>query len=494
MKLYRLKAHGLYLFIVLLFASCNPSKNKNTSASKEVSQRPNILLVDIDDLGWHDLGYMGSHYYETPNIDKLASEGMIFTNAYSAAANCAPSRAALFTGQWAPRTGVYTVASSERGKSKNRKLIPIKNTKYISHDELTIAQVLKKHGYKTAHLGKWHISHDPTDFGFDVNYGGWEAGNPDYGGMNGYFSPWDNPYLKNGPKGEYLTDDLTDLAIKWLKKVHNQPFFMNFATYAVHTKLQGKPKLVKKYKHKKGSYGQNNPVYAAMIQTVDTDVGRLIDYLKKSGKFENTFIIFTSDNGGVYGITHQWPLRAGKGSYYEGGIRIPMIIVWLGKVKPGTSTNQLVVNLDFFPTFLAVAGIKKPKNKILDGRSLVPILQGKKLPKRPLFWDFPIYLQKYTTPNQNSDVCFRTRPGSSVRLGSWVLQQYYEDNHLELYNIDIDLGERKNLVKTFPKKTNKLHHLLAQWRKKVHAPVPTKLNPDYVPSGCPENTILKWTK
>ncbi len=471
--------------LTLLFFILTGIKNSNGN-QLSANPKPNILLINIDDLGWRDLGYMGSHYYETPNIDKLAAEGMIFTNAYAAAANCAPSRASMFTGQWPARTGVYTVGSSERGESKDRKLIPIPNELFIKPNTLTIAQVLKANNYSTCHVGKWHISKDPTKFGFDVNIGGAEYGHP----PGSYFSPWNNRTLKDGPKGEYLTDHLTDLAIEFLKTTHDKPFFMNFATYAVHTPLQGKPELVEKYKNKKGSYGQDNAEYAAMIQTMDTNVGRLIDYLKKSGKFKNTFIIFTSDNGGVYGITHQWPLRAGKGSFYEGGVRIPMIVIWPGKVAPGTSTNQPVINMDFFPTFLDVAGISK-KNKMLDGTSILPILENKIRPAGPFFWDFPIYLEalkKYPSI-ESRDLCFRTRPGSSVRLGHWVLLQYYEDNYLELYNIDIDLGERKNLIKVFPDKTKQLYDILVQWRKKINAPVPAQLNPDYRPGGCPSNVF-----
>jgi arylsulfatase A-like enzyme len=453
--------------------------------------KPNILLIDIDDLGWRDLGYMGSQYYETPHIDSLATEGMVLTEAYAAAANCAPSRASLFSGQWPSRTGIYTVGSSERGRSVNRKLIPVENTLYLKPDQLTFPQLLQKNGYHTCHVGKWHISKNPTDYGFDVNIGGAEYGHP----PGGYFSPWHNRTLKDGPKGEYLTDHLTDLALDYLKTVGDKPFFMNFALYAVHTPLQGKPALVAKYKQKKGSYGQDNPEYAAMIETMDTNVGRIIDYLKSSGKFDNTLIIFTSDNGGVYGITHQWPLRAGKGSYYEGGIRIPMVAVWPGHIKPGSSSSQPVINTDIYPTFLGVAGIKKPAGKVLDGHSFLSVLEGGTRPVEPMFWDFPVYLEtlkKYAPNRQSADQCFRTRPGSSVRLGSWVLQEYYEDGHLELYNIDTDLGERKNLAKLYPDKAKQLHELLIHWRQKLHAPVPRQLNPDYQPGGCPVNTELGW--
>src|SRR5699024_801791 len=376
----------------------------------------------------------GSRYYETPNIDILASEGMVFTNAYSAAANCAPSRASMFSGQWAARTGIYTVNSSKRGNNKNRKLIPVPNQKYLDSKVLTFTQILQSNGYATCNVGKWHISKNPKDFGFDVNYGGAEYGHP----PAGYFSPWHIRTLKDGSKGTYLTDKLTDLAIKFLKKHKKKPFFLTFATYAVHTTLQAKPELEKKFEQKKGSYEQSNPTYAAMIKTMDTNVGRLINYLKESGKYKNTFIIFTSDNGGVYGITHQWPLRGGKGTYYEGGIRIPMIIVWPDKVKTGTSVDQVVTNLDFFPTFLDVANIPKPKTKILDGSSILPLLEGYLRNSSPCFWDFPIYLQSYTPKSQSADSCFRTRPGASVRMGSWVLLQYYENNKMELYNLEMD--------------------------------------------------------
>jgi arylsulfatase A-like enzyme len=466
------KINSFLIALIIICSHTYAKKGHEPLSSNKTT--PNILLINIDDLGWRDLGYMGSHYYETPNIDKLATEGMVFTNAYSASANCAPSRASLFSGEWGPRTGVYTVGRSERGKSKDRKLIPITNTLYINDHILTIAQVLKANGYSTCHVGKWHISKDPKDFGFDVNIGGAEYGHP----PGGYFSPWHNRTLKDGPAGEYLTDHLTDLAIDYLKTVGNKPFFMNFATYAVHGPWQGKPDLVEKYKKKKGSYGQNNPTYAAMIETMDTDVGRLLNYLKKTGKFKNTFIIFTSDNGGVYQITKQWPLRAGKGSFYEGGIRIPMLVVWPGQVKPETSTSQPVVNLDFFPTFLDIAGIQKPNDKILDGKSFLPVLKGETLSVKPLYWHFPIYLEEGN--KETTDSIFRTRPGSSIRQGPWVLQEYFEDNHLELYNLETDLGERKNLVEIYPIKVKELYGLLLQWRARVHAPVPAKLNPGYM--------------
>jgi arylsulfatase A-like enzyme len=290
--------------------------------------------------------------------------------------------------------------------------------------------------------------------------------------------------LKEGPEGEYLTDRLTDLAIGFLKTHTGKPFFMNFATYAVHTPLQAKPELVQHFRQKQGSYGQDNPVYAAMIRTVDANIGRLIACLKQTGEFDHTLIVFTSDNGGVYRITRQWPLRAGKGSYYEGGIRVPLFVVWPAVVKPGTTTATPVVNTDFFPTFLAAAGIAVPAHKTLDGRSFLPVLSGRKLPPRILHWYFPIYLEGGN--EETTDPCFRTRPGESLRCGPWVLQHYFEDGHLELYNLDMDPGERKNLARLFPRRVQMLQDSVRAWRMQVRAPVPNSPNPRYTGACQPK--------
>lgn len=447
------------------------------------SPRPNILLINIDDLGWKDLGFMGSSYYETPNIDRLAAQGMVFSNAYASASNCAPSRAALFSGQYAPRTGVYTVGNSDRGQSVHRRLIPTPNTKYLADEKLTIAEILQQHGYRTAHVGKWHISPNPTTQGFDANIGGLAAGNPSMGGdMGGYFAPYNNPTLTEGPEGEYLTDRLTSEAIAFFEAVGDQPFFMNFAPYIVHTPIQPKEELETKYRQKPGTEAHSHAGYAAMVETMDQNVGRLLEHLKQSGKLGNTFIVFTSDNGGLYNISKQWALRSGKGSYFEGGIRVPMIVAWSGQVEPGSTSEQPVSNIDFFPTLLEVAGIEQPKGKVLDGVSIVPVLKGGQLEQRPLFWHFPIYLQAYKWGERDpgiSDPYFRTRPGSVIRQGPWKLHEYFEDGRLELYNLETDIGEQRNLAETFPEKTEKLHNLLRRWRERVEAPVPQEPNSEY---------------
>ncbi len=445
---------------------------------KTAENRPNILFINVDDMGWTDLGFMGSSYYETPHIDKLASEGRVFTDAYAPAANCAPSRACVFTGQYGPRHGVYTVGSSERGSARFRKLIPTPNMKFIGEENITFAALLKEAGYATVHLGKWHISPDPLENGFEVNFGGYEAGHP----TAGYFSPYNNPALSDGPKGEYLTDRLVDEAIGYLNsRDKNRPFLMSMQFYTVHTPIQAKSEVVEKYRAKLSGPAHFNPTYAAMIEHLDTNVGRLLDAVDKLGLRDDTLVLFTSDNGGIYNISRQSPLRGEKGSYYEGGIRVPMAVRWPGKVRPRTVCHTPVSGIDFFPTFLDAAGVSVPRTKTLDGASLMPLLTDtKELPKRPLFWHFPVYLQAYGQGNvETRDPLFRTRPGSAMRLGRWKLQEYFEDGGLELYDLQNDIGERRNLAEMLPDTTKQLHQILKDWRRQTHALVPSEPNPRY---------------
>ncbi len=446
----------------------------NSILNGKAAEKPNILIINIDDLGWKDVGFMGSSYYETPNIDSLSKNGMIFTNGYSSAANCAPSRACLMTSQYTPRHGIYTVDNSDRGESKNRKLIPTPNKVFLDDNKITIAELLQSNGYKTCHIGKWHLGDDPKTQGFDVNVGGAHYGSP-----SSYFSPYHNKALPDGAPGEYITDRLADEAVNVLKNIGQQPFFMYYATYAVHSPLQAKEEIIQKYKKKTGTEAQNNATYAAMIESMDQSIGKLVKCLKDEGKFENTFIIFTTDNGGVYNRSKQWPLRAGKGSYYEGGIRVPLFIVWPQKVKPSTTCNVPVSNIDFMPTIADVANIKLPQEQTVDGVSLISLLTEKATSlDRPLFWHFPIYLEGNV--EEARDTIFRTRPGSVIRLGDWKLHEYFEDGGLELYNLKEDIGEKNNLVNTNPETAKKLHKMLIEWRNKVNAPVPDKLNPEYI--------------
>lgn len=445
-----------------------------TSISSEA--KPNIIYINVDDLGWADLGYQGSTYYETPHIDKLAKSGAIFTNAYAPAANCAPSRACCMTGQWTPRHGVYTVNNSDRGNPKDRKLIPVKNTLHIKDSNLTMATALKNAGYKTCHIGKWHLSKDPTNNGFDINIAGTHAGGP-YSG--GYHSPYKYPNCEQKEPGEYLTDRLTSEAIGFIDKHQHKPFFLHLAYFTVHTPIQGKKDKIKKFKVKTPSNGQNNATYAAMISSLDDNIGKLKNYLEQKKLLENTLILFTSDNGGVWKISKQWPLRAGKGSYYEGGIREPLIISWKGKIKPDTRVHIPVQGIDYFPTFLAAAGAKKPDTKKLDGINILPLAMGKDEPsERALYWHFPIYLQGGNEDCQDS--IFRTRPGSAIRHGNWKLIEYFENGELELYHLKKDPSEKSNVAKTFPSKTKALLEMLSHWRDETGAPVPTEKNPGFI--------------
>ena len=424
-------------------------------------------------MGWKDVGYMGSSYYETPNIDTLSKLGKVFLNGYAASANCVPSRASLMTGKWTTRHGMYTVNSSERGKSINRKLIPTKNTRVLNKEHTTLPTVLNENGYTTIHAGKWHISKNPLNYGFDINIGGANNGHP-----GSYFPPYKNIELEPGEKTQ-LTDAIMEKVIAQIAIV-KQPFFLNYAPYAIHTPIQPIKSLLTKYEEKNASNGQNNAAYATMIENLDTNIGLLIATLKKENRFENTLLVFTSDNGGLYGITNQHPLRAGKGSYYEGGIREPFFFVWKNNIKANTKSTIPITNIDLFPTLLEVAGIDNTQHQ-LDGNSLLSVLIDKtQTLERPLFWHFPIYLQAYRKKNnENRDPLFRTRPGSVVRYGNWKLHYYFENNEIELYNLSNDIGEKNNIAEENKEKTAELLLLLKNWWKETNAPIPTQLNPDF---------------
>lgn len=440
-------------------------------------EKPNIVYINIDDLGWTDLSCYGSDFYETPNIDKLASKGIKFTDAYASASNCAPSRASLFSGMYSLRHGIYTVNSSERGKTEHRKLIPTPNNTILHDSIITIAETLKNIDYTTASIGKWHLGEDPKTQGFDINIGGTHAGHP-----KSYFSPYKNSNLKDGPKGEYLTDRLTNEAISFINEHKNTPFFLYMTFYTVHTPIQGKKELIKKYRTKKTNLNHFNYTYAAMIEAMDFNVGRIINTLEELNLTKNTLIIFTSDNGGLYTVSKQTPLKHGKGSYYEGGTRVPLIIRWDNKIKPKLISKTPVNNIDFYPTFLELTSLKPTNNQVLDGQSLTPILfDSGKIKKRPLFWHFPIYLQAEKGFNKNTgrDPYFRTRPGSTIRYGKWKLHHYFENNEIELYNLKKDISEKNNLSKSNPRKTSKLLKILNTWQRKTNAPIPVTLNPSY---------------
>lgn len=444
------------------------------------AEKPNIVFFLIDDLGWRDVGCFGSRFYETPNVDRLAQQGMRFTSAYSNGPNCAPTRACLMSGQYSPRHGVYTVGTAARGNARGRKLIPVKNTTTLRGDIVTIAEALKPAGYVSASMGKWHLGSDalgPIGQGFDVNVGGNRAGHP-----RSYFSPYRNKDLADGPKGEYLTDRLTDEAIKFIEANKDRRFFLYLPHYAVHTPLQAKKDLIAKYRSKKPAGGQGNAVYAAMIDSTDQGIGRVLAALDRLHLAERTVVIFFSDNGGVGGITSMAPLRGAKGMLYEGGVRVPLIVRWPGKVKAASVCEEPVIGVDFYPTLLELAGAPEPK-QTLDGVSIVPLLrQAGGLKREAIYWHFPAYLQGRGGRNKN----WRTTPAGAVRAGSFKLLEFFEDGGLELYDLDRDIGEKSNLAEKMPDKTRELHAMLVKWRKAVKAPVPTEKNPQYDPTAAPK--------
>jgi arylsulfatase A-like enzyme len=452
--------------LILIISSCS-------TKPKEIT-RPNIIIINVDDMGWKDVGFMGSKYYETPNIDALARQGMVFTNGYASASNCAPSRACLMTGQWSPRHGIYTVSPSTRGKSEDRKLIPTKNTHTLPTQFKILPEVLQENGYTTCQAGKWHLSDNPLEYGFDLNIGGGHNGLP-----KSYYPPYKNVNIEKG-KAEYLTDLIMEKALQFVDTVQ-RPFYLNYAPYAVHVPIMPVDSLLHKYENKAPWQGQGNAEYATMVDNLDRNIGLLITKLKEKNVFDNTLIVFTSDNGGLYGITKQKPLRAGKGSYYEGGIREPFFFVLPNKIKSSTASDVPISNLDIFPTILTYAGIESNTME-LDGQNLSSVLEGKtKAMERPLFWHFPIYLQAYNVnDNENRDPLFRTRPGSVVRMGDWKLHYYFEDNGMELYHLADDIGELNNLAETHPEKREELLQLLKKWWKETNAPIPTELNPEYI--------------
>lgn len=450
-----------------------------------VATPPNILLVFVDDLGWADLGSYGSKYYETPNLDRLAAGGVKFTDAYAAAAICSPSRSALMSGKYPARTGItdWIRASFQKaepqydGKNKKeyerdltQKLIVPPIPFELPLSEKTTAEYLKEQGYFTAFVGKWHLGledHYPDKQGFDVNIGGCDFGQPP-----SYFDPYANATTKGIPtlparkEGEYLTDREADEVIQLIRKNKGKPFFINYAPYAVHTPLGGKPDMVAKYKAKTPTE-QKNPVYAAMVESMDEAVGKILAELEAQNLLENTLVIFTSDNGGLLGnpnnpITSNPPFRSGKGYPYEGGIRVPMLVSWKGQITPRVSGSP-VITMDIFNTILEAAGTGPDRSIPNDGVSLLPhLLEGKPVPTRDLFWHFPHYRYEDVTPY------------SIVRSGYWKLIHYYEDDSDELFNLKDDIAETRNVADRLPKKREELRGKLSAFLERTEAKVPMK--------------------
>lgn len=463
--MHRILAVLCFLFIALF------------SMNRTQADPPNILMIYLDDFGWRDTGYMGSDFYETPHLDQLAREGMIFTNAYSCAANCAPARACLMSGQYTPRHEIYNVGTGPRGNPKHRKLKHIPGTNTLDPKIRTWAAQLQKAGYATATMGKWHLSDDPLPYGFDMNIGGTHSGGP----PRGYYPPHGNvPGLKDAPQGEYITDRLSDEAIKFIRKNREKPWALYLTHFAVHTPLDAKKELLPKYQAKPKGKLHHHVAMATMIQAMDDGVGRIQTALEELELTKNTVVLFYSDNGGYGPATDMKPLKGYKGTYYEGGIRVPFFVKWPGVVEAGGRSEEPIIGVDLYPTICEIANAELPKDQPLDGKSLVPLFRGeKKWPERALFWHFPAYLQSYSVWNEQRDPLFRSRPCSIIRLGDWKLHQYFEDGDLELYHLRDDIGETTNLAKKNPEKAQELLETLTAWQKEISAPIPSEPNPQY---------------
>ena len=457
--------------------------------------QPNIVLIFADDLGWKDVGYQGSDFMETPNIDQLAKEGMVFTHGYAAAGNCAPSRACLLSGNYAPRHHVYAVGSTDRGPKTSQRLVPVPNKSGLAQDNITFADALKAAGYVTGIFGKWHLDGkdgaEPAEQGFDVvheSFHGWK----------------DKEKNDQNPKGIY---SLTQAAGEFMEKNKDRPFLVYLPHYAIHTALQARPATLERFKAKAAGKQHHDPLYAACTYDLDDGVGLLMKKLKELGLKENTLVVFTSDNGGTQ-KSSQEPLRGSKGGYYEGGIREPFIVRWPAVTKPGSTCDVPVINVDLFPTFLAAAGATT--EKVLDGESLLPLLKSEgDLKRKAIFWHFPGYLDNPVIRGRELDVKtgFRTRPVSVIHKGDWKLHLFLEEwqldggreklaaNHaVELYNLKDDIGERTDLATQNTAKRDELLDDLLAWHQSIKAVVPTEPNPKFDPSATGKSKKGKGKK
>lgn len=436
-------------------------------AEAQTSARPpNVIVILVDDWGTTDLGCYGSKLYETPNIDRLAADGTRFATGYSACTVCSPTRAALLTGKYPARLHL-TDWIAGHGRPFAKLKIP-DWTKFLKHEEVTLAEQFKAAGYATASIGKWHLTpalttgdeaYYPETHGFDVNVGGYHRGQPP-----SYHAPYKIPTLKEGPDGEFLTDREAAEAVKFIEANRAKPFFIYLPHYAVHTPIQSKKEVADRYAaklEKAPGLAQRNASYAALVESVDDAVGSIRAALKRNGLAEDTIIVMTGDNGGLLPITDNAPLRAGKGSAYEGGVRVPFIVTWPGKIAPKVVTETPAITVDIYPTVLELAGVSR-KDSLVDGVSLAPLLtKGVKPDRDTVFWHYPHYHPGGATPY------------SAIRSGDWRLVHFYEDGRDELYDLGSDVGEKVELSAKQPEVAKRLRDRLDAWLKSVDAQFPT---------------------
>jgi arylsulfatase A len=450
------------------------------SASKAVAKKPNIIFILIDDMGWKDLGCYGGDFFETPNIDRLAAQGMRFTDAYAACAVCTPTRASILTGKYPARLHMdgHIRPELKPYPQGSGKLLNPQFKQWLEPSEVIIAEALNTGGYTSASIGKWHLGEQSGPQYYPQNQGFSRVVLSQRHGNLKYFYPFVDrekwPYAGPlpGKTGDYLPDRLTDEAVKFIEDCGDEPFFLYLPHWSVHKPHRAKKDKISKYEAKKKAQGEKQikPVYAAMVESVDESVGRIMKKLQETGLADRTAIILMSDNGGVKSGTSMLPLRAEKGWYYEGGIRVPLIIKVPGMTKAGSLCHEPVISTDFYPTILEIAELPMKPKQHRDGVSLAPLLKGAdSLSRDAIYWHFPLYHSRGGTP------C------STVRAGDYKLIEFFEDYRVELYNLKNDIGETKDISKTNPAKANELREMLHQWRKDVNAQIP-KPNPDYDPN------------
>lgn len=459
----------------------DPAVSDASLTQDPFDERPsNILFILADDLGWADLGCYGGDLHRTPRLDQLAAEGVRFTQAYAAAPVCTPTRASIMTGKTPARLHMTIWREASKSPPTDRSLIPPITVGDLPHDEVTIAERLQTAGYRTAHIGKWHLgdaAYYPESHGFEVNIGGtmWGAPNTFYYPFSGAGTFGDEfryvPGLGLGEPDDYLTDRLTDEAIGIIDQLagDNRPFFMYLCYHTVHTPIEGKPEVSASYeKRVREELHHRNPEYAAMVHSLDENVGRLLASLERHGIHRKTIVIFTSDNGGFVNdyhgnqVTDNWPLRSGKGSLYEGGVRVPLIVRWPGVTVKGGVCQAAVSSIDYYPTIAELLN-SDSWNRGVEGASFLPLLTDPslELARDTLYWHYPHY---YAT----------TSPVSSIRQGDWKLLEYFEDEHVELYNLADDPGESRDLALQNPQKVSELLVKLSAWREAADAQLPTR--------------------
>ena len=451
----------------------------SASVQGAAPERPNVIVILADDLGWTDLACYGSDFHETPHLDRLARDGMKFSQNYSACTVCSPTRAALLTGKYPARLHVTDWIPG--AMPDNPKLLVPDWTKHLPLEEKTLAEHFKEAGYQTASIGKWHLGTAdfyPEKHGFDLNIAGTDKPQP-----SSYFAPWKIPTLREGQTGEYLTDRLGDEAVAFIDRAHQQPFFLYLPHFAVHTPIQAKKKLIEKYRSKlRDGQTHTNAAYAAMLESLDATIGRVRAKLEELNIADRTLIVFTSDNGGRVPTTSNRPLRFGKASAYEGGVRVPLIVYWPGVTQAGRESSARTITMDLFVTLLSMAGLEPSQSTNLDGVDLVPLLKGTgELANRELFWHYPHH-QHYQQGG--------AMPYSAIRAGPWKLIEFANDMHVELYNIDQDISEAKDLTADQPQIAAQLTARLHAWREEVGAQMP-RANPNYDPSKPEYNPPAK---